>query len=285
MQIDAKGVYYRQLNERIREAIEAGETEIELVGVNGQRYIGGGIKAKGVTISINGVPGNDLATFMNGPTVIVNNNAQDGCGNTMNAGKIVVHGDAGDVLGYGMRGGRLFVRGDVGYRVGIHMKAYETQVPVIVAGGIARDFLGEYMAGGILVVLGIRHSNGNGGRGETGAGQNGGVHTVHGHTINGHLGNGRAAAMNGSNGTSAVGNWAGTGMHGGKIYVRGGLEEHQLGREVKPFELTGEDREELDDILTDYCDELGVDYDEVMSEPFVKLIPYTHRPYGKMYAY
>ena len=59
---------------------------------------------------VNGVPGNDLATFMDGPTVIVNDNAQDGIGNTMNRGLVVVNGDAGDVLGYGMRGGRLYVK-------------------------------------------------------------------------------------------------------------------------------------------------------------------------------
>ncbi len=244
MQIDAKGVYYKELNEEIREALARGEKRIELVHVNGQRYIGGGIRGDGVTISVNGVPGNDLATFMNGPTVVVNNNAQDGCGNTMNAGKIIVHGDAGDVLGYGMRGGSVFIKGDVGYRVGIHMKAYEMQVPVLVAGGIARDFLGEYMAGGIVVVLGMKQ-----------------------------------------NGQSAVGSWVGTGMHGGKIYVRGTVEDHQLGREVKPFELTEEDRTELEGILAEYCDDMGVDLNEVKSKPFVKLIPFSYRPYGKMYAY
>lgn len=244
MQIDAKGVYYKELNEKIREAVAKGVTEIELVNVNGQRYIGGGIRSNGVTITVNGVPGNDLASFMNGPTLIVNNNAQDGAGNTMNAGKIIIHGDAGDVLGYGMRGGKLFVRGNVGYRVGIHMKAYLTQVPILVAGGFARDFLGEYMAGGILVVLGLDPAH-----------------------------------------HQPVGNWVGTGMHGGKLYIRGTVEEHQLGREVRPFALTDEDEEELDGILAEYCADMGIDIELVKSEPFIKLIPYTHRPYGKMYAY
>lgn len=244
VQIDAKGTHYKQLNEEIREAVARGESEIELTGVNGQRYIGGGIRSNEVRIIVNGVPGNDLGTFMNGPTLVVNGNAQDGCGNTMNAGKIIVHGDAGDVLGYGMRGGKLFVRGDVGYRVGIHMKAYESQIPVLVAGGCAMDYLGEYMAGGVLVVLGLDRDD-----------------------------------------RPAVGSWAGTGMHGGKLYVRGEVEDHQLGREVRPFELTDQDAQELDDILAEYCADMGVDLCDVRSEPFVKLIPYTYRPYGRMYAY
>ncbi len=134
--LDATGIYYRDLNRRVRELIGEGCQEITLDGVNGQRYIGDGLMDK-VTIVINGVPGNDLGAFMDGPTLIVNDNAQDGVGNTMNSGKIVVKGHAGDVLGYGMRGGKVFVTGNVGYRVGIHMKAYKEQIPVIVAGGRA----------------------------------------------------------------------------------------------------------------------------------------------------
>ena len=153
--IDARGVYYKTLNEQVREHVLAGARTIVLDNVNGQRYIGAGIRGPGATIVINGVPGNDLATFMDGPTIIVNENAQDGIGNTMNSGLVAVHGDAGDVLGYGMRGGRLYVRGDVGYRVGIHMKAYKEHSAVIVVGGRARDFFGEYMAGGELVLLGL----------------------------------------------------------------------------------------------------------------------------------
>ncbi len=34
------------------------------------------------------------------------------------------------------------------------MKAYEGLVPVMCCGGKARDFFGEYMAGGVLVLLG-----------------------------------------------------------------------------------------------------------------------------------
>ena len=154
MRIDAQGMHYRELNARVREAVARGESAIEIVNVNGQRYIADGLCAR-TAIDIQGIPGNDLCAFMDGPRVVVHGNAQDGIGNTMNSGSVMVHGDAGDVLGYGMRGGRLFVRGNVGYRVGIHMKAYADHVPALVAGGCAGDFLGEYMAGGTLVVLGL----------------------------------------------------------------------------------------------------------------------------------
>ena len=89
------------------------------------------------------------------PTVTVNGNAQDAVGDTMNDGLIIVHGNIGDAAGYAMRGGRIYIRGNAGYRAGIHMKAYENKVPVMIIGGHAGSFLGEYQAGGIIVVLNL----------------------------------------------------------------------------------------------------------------------------------
>jgi glutamate synthase domain-containing protein 3 len=152
VKIDASGVYYRELNTRLREAALNGVRKIELHNIHGQRYIGTDLDGP-VELEIFGTPGNDLGAFMNGPRIIVHGNAQDGCGNTMNEGEIIVHGHAGDIIGLSARGGRIFVREDVGYRAGIHMKEYQGKKPVLVIGGTAQDFLGEYMAGGILRII------------------------------------------------------------------------------------------------------------------------------------
>ncbi|MCX8032289.1 MAG: hypothetical protein N3B14_02675 [Thermoleophilia bacterium] len=242
--IEATRIYYKTLNEQIRELVEKGATEIVLEGVRGQRYIGTGLACQGVTVIVNGVPGNDLAAFMDGPTLIVNDGAQDGVANTMNSGLVVVRGHAGDVIGYGMRGGAVYVQGDVGYRVGIHMKAFEERVPLIVIGGRARDFLGEYMAGGEIVVLGL-------------------------HDLK----------------KPAVGSYVGTGMHGGVMYVRGPVSKHQLGREVCAEELSPADEARLEAIIRSYCEYMACDCEEILGLPFVKIRPYTSRPYGRMYAY
>ncbi len=150
--LNAKGIYYKMLNRQIRELVAKGEATITLENVLGQRYIGGGLNSH-VTITINGTPGQDLGAFMNGPVIIVHGNAQDGIGNTMNSGTIVVHGKAGEIPGHSMRGGQILIRDDVEYRAGIHMKEYENQIPLLVIGGTAKDYCGEYMAGGRVVVL------------------------------------------------------------------------------------------------------------------------------------
>ncbi len=152
--IDATGVYYRDLNQMLRQALAQGAQFIELCNVCGQRYIGTGLH-RPVTIHIYGTPGNDLGAFMDGSKLIVHGNAQDGCGNTMNRGQIIIHGHAGDICGLSARDGSIFVRDNVGYRAGIHMKEYKDKRPTLVIGGTAQDFVGEYMAGGVLVLLGL----------------------------------------------------------------------------------------------------------------------------------
>lgn len=154
--IVAKGLYYKALNRQIRESLSHGAKEIILKSVLGQRYIAGGINASAV-FHIYGTPGQDLGAFMNGPHLIVYGNAQDGVGNTMNAGKIIVHGKAGEIPGHSMRGGKVFIKGDVEYRAGIHMKEYLDQIPCLIIGGTAKDYCGEYMAGGRVVVLNLNN--------------------------------------------------------------------------------------------------------------------------------
>jgi glutamate synthase domain-containing protein 3 len=242
--IDAAGLHYRELNERVRSTLDDGATEVRLLNVCGHRYIGAGLES-GARIVIEGVPGNDLACFMDGPSVEVRGNTQDGVANTMSSGTVVIHGDAGDVLAYAMRGGRLFVRGDAGYRTGIHMKEYRDRVPVVIVGGTAKDYFGEYMAGGTLVLLGLERPNG----------------------------------------TPLAGDFVGTGMHGGQILLRGPVEDWQLGKEVGKVELSDAAWFELKRNLGDFAREFELDPGQFRCEDFTRLMPVSHRPYGKVYVY
>ena len=181
LKINAEGIYYRELNCMLRQLINAdGIERLELHNICGQRYIGTDL-ATTIQIDIYGTPGNDLGAFMSGPKLHVHGNAQDGCGNTMNDGEIIIAGHAGDVTGNSMRGGKIFVRDYVGYRVGIHMKEYKNKVPQIVVGHTAGDFLAEYMAGGVMLILGLDLKEGE----------------------------------------QCTARFVGTGMHGGVIYERG----------------------------------------------------------------
>ncbi|MBO4220798.1 MAG: glutamate synthase [Clostridia bacterium] len=149
MVIEAGNMGFTEINEAIRN----GGSDVTISGCIGQRFIGAGMSGK--EINICGVPGNALGAYLNGARINVDGNAQDAIGDTMNGGEIVVRGNAGDAAGYAMRGGAIYIRGNAGYRVGIHMKAYRDKVPVIVIGGCAGSFLGEYQAGGVIAVFGL----------------------------------------------------------------------------------------------------------------------------------
>ena len=242
--VDAQGIYYRELNRLLLEILEKkGPEEIELRNITGQRYIGTSLK-RPVHIDIFGTPGSDLGAFMNGPVIRVYGNAQDGCANTMNEGRIVIYGHAGDILGMSMRGGKVFVKDDIGYRGAIHMKEYKDKIPVVVIGGTAQDFLGEYMAGGVVILLDLNRGKES--------------HKPH---------------------------FIGTGMHGGRIFLRGDIEEHRLGKEVGVVEPDEDDRKVLEENIKEFCDYFGYDPSDILKEPFIKLYPKYLRPYGRLYAY
>lgn len=239
--INTSGIYYRELNEIIKELVRSGEDIINLKNVNGQRYIGDNLSGT-TKINIEGIPGNDMAAFMDGLTIEVFGNGQDAIGNTMNDGNIIIHGHAGDVVGYGMRGGCMYIKGHVGYRVGIHMKEYKDKVPAMVIGGSAGDFFGEYMAGGCMIVLNL------------------------------------------NNDKNIVGEYCGTGMHGGVIYLRGDVESYKLGKEVIKEDIDDNDYMLIQKYVENFSQYFDYDAKKIMSHSFVKLHPIGKRPYGKMYA-
>ena len=252
VKIDAKGMYYKDLNRQIRAMAEQGARRFNLHNVYGQRYIGTNLWATErdkIRIRIHGTPGSDMGAFMDGPEIEVFGNAQDATGNTMNCGKIVIHGSAGDVLGYGMRGGEIYVRGNVGYRVGIHMKEYDDKVPTIVVGGTVQDFFGEYMAGGRIIVLNKFFED------------NPPVRQSH---------------------------FIGTGMHGGNIYFRGDVNIEQIGAEVSMIEPADAEWRIIKKYVHNYCKvfDMGERKAKLLKrEKFWRLYPKSSRPYGMLYAY
>ena len=248
-EIDALGLKHKELNDLLREAALQGITRITVKNVFGHRYIGTRLylpdPAKKVEIKIFGNPGNDLGAFLNGHRLVVFGNAQDGVGNTMDGGEIIVHGRAGDIAAMSMRGGKIFIRDNAGYRAAIHMKEYPGKVPVLVIGGTAQDFFGEYMAGGIVILLGLTLQENE-------------PHKAR---------------------------YIGTGMHGGVIYLRGCVEEHQLGKEVGVRPLDDRDRAVVEKYAGEFCKHFGFSAREILRGEFRKLVPVSRRPYGKIYAY
>ena len=207
----------------------------------GERYIGAG-QSEG-TIVLDAVPGNALGAYLDGAEIILHCNAQDATGDTMNAGEITIHGNTGDAAGYAMRGGSIYVQGDAGYRAGIHMKEYKEQVPVLVVGGKTGSFLGEYQAGGVIVVLGI-----------------------------------------GCEDRQPVGNFCGTGMHGGRIFLRTEHLPKDLPSQVIADVAAPEDMKIAEPLIRRYCEKFGADAEALLASRYYVLKPNTKNPYKQLYV-
>lgn len=248
---DGIPLIYQDLNENIHEAIREGYDRIILNYVCGQRFIAASLQGD-LEIIINGLPGNDLGIFMDGPKIIVNGNCEDQTGNTMNNGVIIVDGNGGDVIGLSARGGKIYVKEDVGYRIGIHIKEYENKFPVLIFGGIARDFLGEYMAGGLIIALGLKF-----------------------------LPDGTIV----ENEQPICGNELGTGIHRGKIILRTEEDlEPKLGVGAKIYEITPDTRNIIEPFLREFCEIFNIPYEMIGKKPFKVIKPISKRPFGGNYC-
>jgi glutamate synthase domain-containing protein 3 len=73
-------------------------------------------------------------------------------------------------------------------------------------------------------------------------------------------------------------------MHGGAIYLRGGVDPEQLGREVGVTEPDDGDLVFLADAVGSYAAHFQVDPERILKDQFVKLYPKYLRPYGRLYA-
>ena len=237
MSINAEGRDYQELNEQIREA----GNSCTITNCCGQRFLAAGMSNK--EIAIEGIPGNALGAYLNGAKITVYANAQDAVGDTMNAGRIVIHGSIGDAAGYAMRGGEIFVQGNAGYRAGIHMKEYGEKIPVLVIGGCAGSFLGEYQAGGVIMVLGLNRGN---------------KRIVH--------------------------NFPCTGMHGGKLILRGECADIQFPSQVSARTASEEDMTLIRRLIEKYCSLFNADCEEILDAPFTVITPDSANPYKQMYV-
>lgn len=237
MVIDAKHIDFQQLNEALRNTSE----NCTVTNCLGQRFIAAGMSGKMVTIQ--GIPGNALGAYLNGGVIQVMGNAQDAVGDTMNDGEIIVHGNIGDAAGYAMRGGKIFVRGNAGYRAGIHMKAYQEKQPVMVIGGKCGSFLGEYQAGGAIVVLGLTDDP-----------------------------------------KPIVSRFPGTGMHGGKMFLRSACAGIHFPKQVHARKAADKDLLEVEAYIQEFCRHFDFDHGEILNSAFTLVTPDSSNPYHQMYV-
>jgi glutamate synthase domain-containing protein 3 len=165
--VDCAGRTARQINQAIRDLVDAGEREI-LVRNPGARhnlavavlqdvaitidgpvgYYAGGM-SDGVRLTIRGSAGWGVAECLQSGEVVVDGNAGNGAAASIRGGTVVVRGDAAARAGVAMKGGLLLIGGSCGYMTGFMM-----QRGTMVVCGDAGEALADSMYEGVIFVGG-----------------------------------------------------------------------------------------------------------------------------------
>lgn len=164
----------REINRLIRQAIESGEREVQVLETDGRHNLGVALledvhiifdgsvgyycagMSDGARVEIRGSAGWGTAESMMGGTVIIDGNAGSGVAASIRGGTVVVRGDAAARAGVSMKGGTLLIGGNCGYMAGFMM-----QKGIIIICGNAGHALADSMYEGTVFVGGEIDSLGN----------------------------------------------------------------------------------------------------------------------------
>ena len=122
------------------------------------------------------------------------------------------------------------------------MKQYKEKCPMIVLGGEAGCFLGEYLAGGIIVALGLDSDD------------------------------------------IPVGDFAGTGMHGGEMWIRSDKMPEDLPQQVVAEKADKKELEKIMPLISQFSEYFGVSVENITNNAFYKLTPNAKNPYRQLYT-
>jgi len=194
---------------------------------------------------------------------------------------ITIHGTPGNALGAYLDGATIIVNGNAQDAVGDTMNDGK-----IIINGNAGDVLGYAMRGGKIFVKGN-------------AGYRTGIHMkeykdkkpliVVGGTVGSFLGEYLAGGMIIVLGLESVdcpvGNFTGTGMHGGEIFIRSSKKPEYLPEQVCVSIADDSDIRSIKAYLYEFSELFGFSMDDILNKPFYRLTPNAKNPYKQLYTF
>ena len=114
-------------------------------------------------------------------------------------------------------------------------------VGAVVIGETAGSFLGEYQAGGLIIVLNLANSR-------------------------------------------PTGFFTGTGMHGGKMFIRTEKSPENLSPKIEAKKASKADLKEIQKYIEEFCRLFSKDKDEILNSSFYVITPDSNNPYKELYV-
>lgn len=199
----------------------------------------------------------------------------------MTAKKIVINGIPGNALGAYLAGAQIIVNGNAQDAVGDTMNSGE-----IIIHGHAGDAVGYAMRGGAIYIRGN-------------VGYRCGVHLkeyqgkkpviVIGGSTGSFLGEYQAGGLiivlgNNKGNKPTVSNFPCTGMHGGKVFLRGDTSNIVFPKQVNTKIATTEEIKEITPYVNRFATLFGYEVEAILKEQFTVITPDSKNPYKQMYV-
>ncbi|MBQ3379663.1 MAG: glutamate synthase [Clostridia bacterium] len=202
-----------------------------------------------------------IAAGLSDASVTISGTPGNALGAYLNGSEIKVNGNVQDAVGDTMNDGRIVVYGSAGDALGYAMRGGRIYVKGS-AGYRTGIHMKEYKEKVPVIVLG----------GSAGS------------FLGEYMAGGVIIVLGLDTSIPIVGNFTGTGMHGGKIFLRTEVMPKNLPEQVSLGCASQEDIAEISDILKEYADIFSLDHKALSSDHYYILKPNAKNPYKRMYT-
>jgi glutamate synthase domain-containing protein 3 len=202
-----------------------------------------------------------IGSALGGRTLTINGTPGNALGSYLDGGTIEVNGNAQDATGDTMNDGKIIIHGNAGDALGYAMRGGSIFVRGD-AGYRTGIHMKEYKDRKPLIVIGGRAGS------FLGEYLAGGLIIVFGIGVSSH----------------PVGNFTGTGMHGGKIFIRTDSDLVALPAQVSVDVASADDLREIAPYVSEFASYFGMDAVALTKERFLVLKPNAKNPYKQLYT-
>ena len=221
------------------------------------------IKAAGEFVNIDEVYGQSfIGSALSGKTLTINGTPGNALGCYLDGAVIEVQGNAQDATGDTMNDGKIIIHGNAGDALGYAMRGGNIFVKGN-AGYRAGSHMKEYKEKKPVIVIGGRAGS----------------------FLGEYLAGGLIVVLGiGSENEQPVGNFTGTGMHGGKIFIRTEKEIAALPEQVAVEIAGNDDLREIESAVNEYASLFGMNAASLLQDKFLVLKPNAKNPYKQLYT-
>lgn len=202
-----------------------------------------------------------IANSSHGKKIIINGTPGNALGTYMDGSIVEVFGNAQDAVGDTMNSGKIIIHGNAGDACGYAARGGTIYVKNN-AGYRAGIYMKKYKTENPVIIIGNEAGS------FLGECQDGGIISVLGLKTSRKI---------------PVGRCCGTGMSGGKIFLRCDEPPADLPKQIVATQATNDDLKELVPYIKEYCKIFGTDFDAIMSKKFVLLMPNSKELHHSMY--